>query len=111
LRDFISQLNSIGIATLDLQIDLNKRLAFPFSCLTLAVLGIPFISIKQSRRSSPLVSLALGVGIGLVFMLLMTLFEAAGKQNSLPIGIAVWAPQILFGAIGLYLTFFRYRTQ
>jgi LPS export ABC transporter permease LptG len=111
LRFYISQLKSIGIATLELQIDLNKRLAFPFSCLTLAVLAIPFISIKQSRRSSPLASVALSVGIGLVFWLLMTFFEAAGKQSSLPVTIAVWAPQILFGAIGLYLNFFRYRKQ
>lgn len=111
LRQFISQLRGIGVATLDLQIDLSKRLAFPFSCLTLAVLAIPFISIKQSRRASPLVSVAISVGIGLVFWLLMTFFEAAGKQNSLPVNVAVWAPQILFGAIGLYLNFFRHRHQ
>jgi lipopolysaccharide export system permease protein len=111
LRQYIAQLKSIGVATLDLQLDLGKRLAFPFSCLTLAVLAIPFISIKQSRRASPLLSVAISVGIGLVFWLLMTFFEAAGKQNSLPVSVAVWAPQILFGAIGLYLNFFRHRVQ
>lgn len=111
LGDYIAQLKSIGIATLDLQIDLSKRLAFPFSCITLAFLAVPFISIRQSRRASPLLSIAIAVGIGLVFWLLMTLFEAAGKQNSLPIGVAVWAPQILFGALGLSINFFRYRTQ
>ena len=111
LRDYIAQLKSIGVSTLDLQIDLNKRLAFPFSCLTLSVLAIPFITIKQGRRSGPLMSVAISVCIGLVFWLLMTLFEAAGKQSTLPATIAVWAPQILFGAIGLFLIFFRHRTQ
>ena len=111
LQHYIAQLRSIGVSTLDLQIDLNKRLAFPFSCLTLSVLAIPFISIRQGRRSSPLVSVAISVCIGLVFWLLMTLFEAAGKQSTLPATIAVWAPQILFGAIGLSLIFFRPRTQ
>ncbi|MDX2034679.1 MAG: LptF/LptG family permease [Blastocatellia bacterium] len=111
LQEYIAQLKSIGVSTLDLQIDLNKRLAFPFSCLTLSVLAIPFITIKQGRRSSPLMSVAISVCIGLVFWLLMTLFEAAGKQSTLPATIAVWAPQILFGAIGLFLIFFRHRTQ
>jgi LPS export ABC transporter permease LptG len=111
LKSYISQLKAIGIATLDLQIDLSKRLAFPFSCITLAFLAVPFVSIRQSRRASPLLSVAIAVGISLVFWLLMNLFEAAGKQNSLPIGVAVWAPQILFGALGLSMNFFRYRTQ
>jgi lipopolysaccharide export LptBFGC system permease protein LptF len=37
--------------------------------------------------------------------LLMTLFEAAGKQSNLPVSVAVWGPQILFLAVGLYLNF------
>jgi LPS export ABC transporter permease LptG len=111
LDRYISQLKSIGVPARELQIDLGKRWAFPFSCLTLAVLAIPFVSIKHSRRASPLLSIAVSVGIGLVFWLLMTFFEAAGKQNSLPAGVAVWAPQILFAAIGLYLNFFRHRHQ
>jgi hypothetical protein len=40
-----------------------------------------------------------------------TLFEAVGKQNNLPAGMAVWGPNILFVAVGLYLNFVRYRLQ
>lgn len=49
----------------------------------------------------------LSVGIGLVFWLLTTLFEAVGKQSNLPVGMAVGGPHILFVAIGLYLNFVR----
>lgn len=111
LQNYISQLKSTGASTLELQIDLKRKLAFPASCLILAILAIPFITAKQARRSGPLVSVSLSVGIGLVFWLLTTFFEAAGKQNNLPVSIAVWGPHILFGAIGLYLNFFRYRLQ
>ena len=111
LQNYISQLKSTGASTLELQIDLKRKLAFPASCLILAILAIPFITAKQARRSGPLVSVSLSVGIGLVFWLLTTFFEAAGKQNNLPVGIAVWGPHILFGTIGLYLNFFRYRLQ
>jgi LPS export ABC transporter permease LptF/LPS export ABC transporter permease LptG len=111
LHDHIAQLKDLGVSTIDLQIDLRRRLSDPMSCLILAVLAIPFITAKQARRSGPLVSVSLSVGIGLVFMLLMKLFEAVGKQNNLPVGMAVWGPHILFGAVGLYLIFVRYRLQ
>jgi LPS export ABC transporter permease LptG len=110
LNDYISQLKGIGIGTTELQLDLRKRIAFPFSCLTLALLAIPFANIRRARRSSPMISIALGVGISLVFWLLMTLFEAAGKQSSLPVSMAVWGPQILLLAMGMYLNF-RYRSH
>jgi len=111
LHDHIAQLKDLGVSTLDLQIDLRRRLSFPMSCLILAVLAIPFITAKQAGRSGPLVSVSLSVGIGLVFWLLTTLFEAVGKQNNLPVGTAVWGPNILFVAVGLYLNFVRYRLQ
>ncbi len=110
LSDYLSQLEGIGIATTELQLDLKKRIAFPFSCLTLALLAMPFATTKRARRSSPIISVALGVGISLVFWLLMTLFEAAGKQSSLPVSLAVWGPQILLLALGMYLNF-RYRSH
>lgn len=111
LHKHIAQLKDLGVSTLDLQIDLRRRAAFPFSCLVLAVLAIPFISAKQARRSGPLVSVSLSVGIGLIFWLLTYLFEAVGRQNNLPVGMAVWGPHILFVAVGLYLNFVRYRLQ
>jgi LPS export ABC transporter permease LptG len=111
LHKHIAQLKDLGVSTLDLQIDLRRRAAFPLSCLVLAVLAIPFISAKQARRSGPLVSVSLSVGIGLIFRLLTELFEAVGKQNNLPVGMAVWGPHILFGAVGLYLIFVRHRLQ
>jgi len=111
LHKHIAQLKDLGVSTLELQIDLRRRAAFPFSCLVLAVLAIPFISAKQARRSGPLVSVSLSVGIGLIFRLLTELFDAFGKQNNLPVGMAVWGPHILFGAVGLYLIFVRHRLQ
>jgi LPS export ABC transporter permease LptG len=111
LQHYISQLRGLGISTLELQIDLKRRIAFPFSCLVLAILAVPFITARQARRAGPLVSVSLSVGIGLVFWLLATLFEAFGKQDNLPAVMAVWGPHILFGAIGLYLNFVRYRLQ
>ena len=111
LYNHIAQLKDLGVSTTELQIDLRRRLSIPMSCLVLALLAIPFINAKQARRSGPLVGVSLSVGIGLIFWLLTFLFEAVGKQNNLPAGMAVWGPHILFGAVGLYLNFVKYRLQ
>lgn len=105
LKSYISQLKSVGASITAAQLDLKRRLSFPFSCLTLAVLAIPFALTNRGRKFSPLLSVAISVGIGLIFWLLMSLFEAAGQQDNLPEDLAVWGPQILFLAIGLYLNF------
>jgi LPS export ABC transporter permease LptG len=110
LDNHIKQLGAIGISTTDYKIDLLKRWAFPFSCLTLALLAMPFAITRHARRSTPVTSIALGVGISLTFLLLMTFFEAAAKQASLPVTLAVWGPQILLLALGMYLNF-RFRSQ
>lgn len=105
LRGYIRQLQSIGAPTIEPKLDLRKRLAFPFSCLTVAILALPFALTKRARRYSPVLSVAVSIGIGLFFWLLMTIFEAAGKQANLPVSVAVWGPQVLFLAAGLYLNF------
>jgi LPS export ABC transporter permease LptG len=110
LDNYIKQLAGIGISTTDYKIDLMNRLAFPFSCLTLALLAMPFASTRHARRSTPITSIALGVGISVAFQLLMTFFDAAAKQASLPVTLAVWGPQILLLALGMYLNF-RFRSQ
>lgn len=103
LRLYLEQLSRIGIKSREMELDLQKRIAFPFSCITLGLLAIPFATTRRARRSSPLTSVAIGVAISLVLWLLMSVFEAAGKQGSLPILVAVWAPQVLFLAIALLL--------
>ena len=103
LQSYITQLRAVGIDSTELDIDLHKRLAFPFSCLTLAVLAIPFATTRRARRSSPILSVTIGVAISLLLWLLMTVFESAGKQSSLPVAVSVWGPQILFLAIGVFL--------
>lgn len=110
LSEYINQLEGVGAPTIAPRLDLKRRLAFPFSCLTLAFLAIPFAITKHARKFSPLLSVAIGVGIGLAFWLLMSLFEAAGQQESLPLNVAIWGPQILFLTVGLYLNF-RQRTH
>ena len=41
--------------------------------------------------------------IAIVYWAVLGIFEALGNNALLPAGLAAWAPNILFGAAGLYL--------
>ena len=103
LRQYIAQLREMGIDSTEMLLDYQKRLALPFSCLTLGIIAIPFATTRRARRSSPALSISIGVVISLIIWMLMSIFESAGRQSSLPVYVAVWGPQILFLAVGVFI--------
>ena len=51
--------------------------------------------------------LGLSIIIGLIFWSATSLFEMAGRQDWLPVWMAVWGAQIIFLAGGTFLFFRR----
>jgi len=105
LSAYLNHLKRIGAPTTELRIDLEKKRAFPFSCLTLAILALPF-SLSNNRKGT-LAGVSLSIIISLAFWSATTLFEVAGKRALLPTWMAAWGAQVLFLALGTYLFFTR----
>lgn len=83
------------------RIELNQRLALPPACLLLALIGIPLgVSSRKGGKSSALV-----LTVGLAFLYWMGLIAANGmaRQQRLPVGVAVWIPNMVFACIGFFL--------
>ncbi len=83
------------------RIELHQRFALPPACILLALIGIPLgVSSRKGGKSSAVVLTAL-----LAFLYWMGLIAANGlaRQEKLPVGTAVWMPNLLFAAIGLVL--------
>ncbi|MBT8327003.1 MAG: LptF/LptG family permease [Bacteroidia bacterium] len=78
-----------------------KRYSTPFAILILTVIGVSVAS-KKTRGG---IGLNLGVGLLLsfTFLIVMQFFIAYGSSGSLPPLIAVWIPNIIFGAIAVVL--------
>jgi LPS export ABC transporter permease LptF/LPS export ABC transporter permease LptG len=108
LRAYLLQLSRIGAPTVALRIDLEKKKAFPISCLTLIVMALPLLPI-QTRRSN-LAGLGISILIGFAFWIASSVFEAAGKQSLLPVWLAAWGGQALFLLLAVYLIL-RRRTR
>jgi LPS export ABC transporter permease LptF/LPS export ABC transporter permease LptG len=103
LRAHIRYLSRLGVNTSTLRVDLEKKLAFPFSCLPLIVLAFP-LAFKTKQRGT-LTGVGLSIIIGFTFWIASSFFEGLGRQSFLPPGLSVWGTQALFLALGFFLLF------
>jgi lipopolysaccharide export system permease protein len=84
------------------RVDMHGRLATPFASLIMAILGIPF-ALQRGRGSSPAVGIAISIFIGISYHLFQGMMLALGYSGSIPILLAAWTPNALFGALGITL--------
>jgi LPS export ABC transporter permease LptF/LPS export ABC transporter permease LptG len=85
----------------DADIELQRRFSLPFSCLLLALVGLPLgVSSRKSGKSSAFVTTVL-----LAFLYFMAQVSLIGlaKQGRLEPVVAAWAPNVAFALIGLVL--------
>jgi LPS export ABC transporter permease LptG len=80
----------------------HKRLATPVAALVFALVGFPLA--VRSHRGGRAIALIASLAIFLAYYLLLSSLEStAVKTGMLPPGIAVWAPNALFGLVGTIL--------
>jgi LPS export ABC transporter permease LptF len=83
------------------QIELNKRFAFPASCLVLMLVGVPLgVASRRGGKSSGFVYAIL---LAFLYYFLSFTGTALGNQNKLPAFVAVWSANILFASVGIFL--------
>ncbi|MFA5144585.1 MAG: LptF/LptG family permease [Candidatus Omnitrophota bacterium] len=102
LRNEIANLEKDGVDTTPLATEIQEKITLAFSCLVFILLGAPLAMITRRREKS----INIGIAI-LVIVIYYPLFigcEALAIQNYLAPGIAMWIPNIIFGAIGIILT-------
>ena len=83
------------------RIEFHRRLALPFACLVLALVGIPLgVSARQGGKSTGFV-----LTIVLVFLYYFTsLFGLAlARQGKAPPVVGIWMANVLFGIFGMAL--------
>ncbi len=81
-----------------LSVDLNYKLAFPFTALVTVLVGIPFS--VETGRSSALAGMARGITIPMLYLPVMAVSLALGKGGILHPIIAAWASMVVFAWFG-----------
>jgi LPS export ABC transporter permease LptG len=83
------------------KVELHKRFAFPAAALVFALVAFPLA--VRSHRGGRSVALAASLVILVSYYLVLTMLEGMALRGRLPPVVAIWAPNVGFGAIGLTL--------
>ena len=101
LRDFISRLEGSGGNGSRYLVALQRKIAFPFVTVIMTLLAVPF-AVTTGRRGA-LYGVGVGIVIAIVYWVALSVFAAFGTGGVLPPTLAAWAPNLLFGAVAVYL--------
>jgi len=102
LNEFIDNLRMQGADNVNsFQIEMHKRIAFPFSTFILTLIGVS-LSTRRVRGGIG-IHVAIGIAISFLYILFMQFSaEFATKGNLHPV-LAAWVPNIIFGIVGIFL--------
>jgi lipopolysaccharide export system permease protein len=101
LKEKIKRNRSAGTDTTPLEVELHKRYAIPFTCIIFGLIGVPLgIQPRRSGRSHGFVSSIL---ILLAYYISLIASEIFAVRHTIPTFLAGWAPNLLFGGLGIYL--------
>lgn len=83
------------------EIELHKRIAFPFATFFLTLIGVSLSSRKV--RGGIGLHLGLGIAIAFAYILFMQVSTSFGQSGTMPPWLAVWMPNLIFGGLCFYL--------
>ena len=84
-----------------LQVELALKIAIPFICLLIALLGAPLAI--SSPKSGAAWGVAASLATTFIVLLMFQLAKAVGAGGVLPPALAAWTPNILVGVAAVYL--------
>jgi lipopolysaccharide export system permease protein len=102
LNRFLAQQKIKGSDSINLiEVERHTRYAYPMATFILTLIGVSL----SSRKVRGGTGLHIGIGITLCFTYIMfnRVFEEFAKSGGLPVGLAVWIPNIIFAIIAVYL--------
>ncbi|MDQ3397212.1 MAG: LptF/LptG family permease [Deinococcota bacterium] len=82
----------------------HRKLAEPLANLTLILVAVPLAILYARSRS---VAFGLSLIVTLAWYLLLTLGQLLAQTGAVPVWLGVWIGNLLIGATGFYLLYFR----
>lgn len=102
LNDFIKKEKARGSSYINrYEVVRYKRWSLPVSAYILTIIAVAVSSVK--RRGGMGVNLAIGIGIGMVYIFFDKIFGTMAEQSSFSPFVATWFPNIVFGILAIYL--------
>lgn len=101
LRDYIDSMQGSGLNMLQQLVDLHRKIAFPFVTIVMTLLAVPF-AVMTGRRGT-LYGIGVGIVLAMFYWTANNVFGIVGSVGIVAPMLAAWAPNLLFGALAVYL--------
>jgi lipopolysaccharide export system permease protein len=100
LGDYIRELIAEGQPPTRYLVDWHDKIAFPFVCLIMAALSVPFAIKVNPRGGGVALGFAVSLATGFSYWIVHTMFIALGHSGYIPPLAAAWAANVVFGLTG-----------
>ena len=101
LSRYIDELRQSGYDVLEHEVELYRKVAFPFVTLVMTFIAVPF-AVTTGRRGA-MYGIGVGIVLALVYWTMISVFAAFGAGGLISPLLAAWAPNLIFGAAAAYL--------
>lgn len=101
LSRYIGELRQSGYDVLEHEVELYRKVAFPFVTLVMTFIAVPF-AVTTGRRGA-MYGIGIGIVLALVYWTMISVFAAFGAGGLISPLLAAWAPNLLFGAAAVVL--------
>jgi len=101
LRRYIKELQASGYNVLEHEVQLHRKLAFPFVTVVMTLIAVP-AAVTTGKRGA-LYGIGLGIVLALVYWTCNSIFVALGAAGLVAPALAAWAPNLFFGAVAAIL--------
>ena len=96
LRSYVAELRASGYNVLEHEVELYRKVAFPFVTLVMTLIAVPF-AVSTGQRGA-MYGIGIGIVLALVYWVMISVFAAFGAGGLLDPMLAAWAPNLIFGA-------------
>jgi lipopolysaccharide export LptBFGC system permease protein LptF len=95
LREYIKELVESGYRPASLIVRWHQKFAYPLSAFIMVLLALPFGLNRGGRKVSTMQGIAIALGLGIAYFMLVALFGKLGEVDVLPPVVGAWAPLVL----------------
>ena len=101
LREYIDEVVASGYRPHKLIVRWQQKLSYPLSALVMVFLALPYGLNRGGRRVTTMQGIALALGLGMGYFLVVAVFGKMGEADLLPPLVAAWSPVILGATFAL----------
>ena len=101
LNAYIKKVEAEGYEAVRYKVDLHKKIAFPFVCVIMALIGAGLAGRGKIKEGLP-ISISYGIGIAFLYWIAYSVCVSLGYAGKLPPIIAAWAVNILWLCFATY---------